>query len=269
MDLMIQLLEQGLLIAGGVGAAATDAKTGYIYDWITYPMIGLGLILSIIGQQYVNIAIAIALFLVLFATYRLGKIGGGDVKLFVGIALLNPTNNLLFLANMLFFAAMGAMIFYSIYYTIKYFRVGINLEDNKNGIKKATIFGIILLAYFGILLYNNLLPTQSLELLSIPIIFGLIMVALQDGIKKNFFETKVNVKDLEEDEVIAEGRNNDKVLKLLGDKKLIGDEEQALLKKNKIQSIYVLRGLPPFGPFILLGIIGAILMPEFIMFLFL
>ena len=91
---MIQLIQQTALFVGTLTGGATDAKTGYIYDWITYPMIVLGIILSLIQLQWFNIGSGAIIFGLLFVVYKLGKIGGGDVKMFTGIALLNPFNEL-------------------------------------------------------------------------------------------------------------------------------------------------------------------------------
>ncbi len=266
---MLQLIQQIILLLGCTTGAITDAKTGYIYDYITIPMIVCGIILSILQMQWTNLIFGTIIFVLLYITYKLGKIGGGDVKLFAAIALLNPYNDYYFLVTTLFFAAMSAMVFYAIYYFIKYLRIGINLKDNKKGIIKATIFGIIIVAYFGIMVSKGYIALSTAELIIIPIFFGLIFIALQEGIKKNFFEKKILLKDLEDDEVIAEGRNNDKIIELLKGKQLLGEKEIALLKKYKISSIYVLRGLPPFGPFILLGILAALTQPNFLSILFL
>jgi len=264
---MLQLIQQSALLIGTAMGAITDTKTGYIYDWITYPMIFLGFILSVMQQQWNNILIAAILFAILFAAYKLGKLGGGDVKIFAGIALLNPSNDYMFLATTMLFAAMGAMIFYSTYYTIKYAKKGIKIEENKKGIQKAILFGAIIIIYFFILISMNLIGIASGAIIFTPMIFGLIFIALQEGITKNFFEEKIMLKEIEEDEVIAE-RNPKKVLELLKGSKIIGEKEKKILEKHGIKSIYALRKLPPFGPFILLGIAGALMQPGFFLLLF-
>ncbi|MFA6268911.1 MAG: A24 family peptidase [archaeon] len=265
---MLILLQQAALLLGTTLGAVTDAKTGYIYDWITIPMIIIGLLISIILQQWNNLIIGVGLFFILYLVYKLGKLGGGDVKLFVGIALLNPYNDFVFLATIMLFAAMSSMVFYSVYYGIKYFRKGINLEENKKSIFRAIILGAIVIVYFYSLTTMGFLSTLSAEIVIIPMLFGLVFIAFQNGITKNFFEAKVLMKNLEEDEVIAPERNLAKVIKLLKGKQLIGPNEIKLLKKAGIKSIYVLRKLPPFGPFILVGVLGAILQPNFIMLIF-
>jgi Flp pilus assembly protein protease CpaA len=265
---MLELIQESALLIGTALGAATDAKTGYIYDWITYPMIAIGFALSILQQQWNNLLIGTALFVLLYVAYKLGKLGGGDVKLFVGIALLNPYNDYNYLATTMLFAAMSAMIFYSVYYSAKYALKGINFEENKKNIIKAIFFGLLITAYFYTLTTIGLISIASMWVIIVPMFFGLVFIALQKGITKNFFEQKIFLKEIEEDEVIAKEANNEKVLKILKGQTLVGPKEAMLLKDKGIKSIYVLRRLPPFGPFILMGVLGAILMPNFFMLLF-
>ena len=265
---MLTLIQQAILLIGTIIGGAIDAKTGYIYDWITMPMIAIGLILSLFLQQWNNLIFGGIIFISLFLFYKLGKIGGGDVKLYTAIALLNPTNNINFLFSGIIIACAGAIIFYSTYFTIKYARKGINFNENKKGIQKAVIFCALLLFYFAILVQLNLMPLLTTIPLIVASIFGLIFIALQEGIKKNFFEKKIKVAQLEEDEVISESSNSKKVLTLLKGKMLVGEKEKKLLKLNKIKEIIVLRDLPPFGPFIAIGVIIATINPNLIMVLF-
>jgi len=237
---------------------------GYIYDWITYPMIILGLLLSIAQSQWVNIGLAAILFITSYLAYRFGKIGGGDVKIFAGIALLNPYNDINFFMTIAIMSASGAMLFYSTYYVIKYAKKGINLMENKRGILHSSIIFVSLIAYAMILGDTGLLNQGMILFVGIPFLFGLVFMALQTGIRKNFFEQKITLKQWEEDEVIAEGANTKKVLGLLKGKTLITKKELSILRKAGIARIVVLRNLPKFGPFIFLGTLIAVLWPDFI-----
>ncbi len=265
---MLQIIQQAVLILGTATGAVTDAKTGYIYDWITYPMLIIGFILAVMQQQWLNIGIAAVIFAALYITYKFGKIGGGDVKIFSAIALLNPTGQVNFLLTAVFFAAMSAMIFYSIYFTSKYYRKGINFKENKEGILRAVMFGAIIIIYFGTITQMQMISITNTGIIIVPIIFGLVFLALQEGIKKHFFEQKITIEKIEEDEILAENRNEKKVTELLKGKQLIGEKEKQLLKQHKIKYIYVLRQLPPFGPFILLGVLVAAYQPDLIIMIF-
>ena len=266
---MIQLIQQIVLLLGTLTGGVTDAKTGYIYDWITLPMIGIGLVLSVMGQMWLNLILAAGITVFLYIMYHLGKIGGGDVKLFAGIVLLNPQNGPDFLISLGFFAAMSSMLFYSIFYTIKYVRKGVDFKTNEDSIKQAIMMGIVVAVYLGMLYYYGLAGPLFLAMFGVPLLAGLFFIAMQKGIKKSFFEKKVLLNKLEEDEVISFESNPKKVLNLFKTKGVVGEGEIALLKKMNITSIYVLRDLTPFGPFIFIGVCAAMLMPDFFMLLFL
>jgi len=264
---MINLIQQLALFIGTLTGGATDAKTGYIYDGITYPMIIIGIILSLIQLQYFNLISGVAIFAILFVVYKIGKIGGGDVKIFTGIALLNPYNELNFLVTLGFFAAISSMVFYSVFFSIKYLRTGFVKKDNEKGIRSALFLGAVLVAYFVIMLQTGIIGIEFITLVGVPFAFGLLFIAMQEGIKKEFFEKNISLAKMEEDEVISEN-NSEKILKILNGKKLLGDKEIKLLKKNGIKSVIVLRDLPKFGPFIFVGTVFALLSPNFFMMLF-
>jgi Flp pilus assembly protein protease CpaA len=269
MLITIQLAQTAVLLIGTLMGAATDYKTGYIYDWITIPMIVIGIGLSAIAGQWNNLIIGAAVFAALYIFYWAGKIGGGDVKIFTAIALLNPFNNYEFLLSAAFFAALGAIVFYSTYYVLKYSKNGINWKENKSGLKQAMLLGIFLIAYFTIGTIYGVLNKLSILALGFPLFCGLVFFAFQKGIRKKFFIKKISVSKLEEDEVISVEENSEKVLKIfkLGGamaKGVIGEKEIAKLKKAGVKSVYVLRGLPPFGPFIFIGTALAIAVPNFL-----
>jgi len=264
---MITLIQQAALFIGTLAGGATDAKTGYIYDWITYPMIIVGIILSLIQWQLFNLTSGVAIFVLLFVVYKLGKIGGGDVKMFTGIALLNPFNELNFLITLCFFAAISSMVFYSVFYSIKYARKGIVIEDNKKGIRSALLLGAVIIIYFITMVQSGLIGIEFVLLVGFPFLLVMLFIAFQEGIKKEFFEKKITLGKMEEDEVISEN-NNKSVLKILKGKNLLGDKEISLLRKHGVKSVIVLRDLPRFGPFIFVGTLFALLSPNFFIMLF-
>jgi preflagellin peptidase FlaK len=78
----------------------TDFRERIIQDWVTYGMVALGIaghaVLAFLYQDPMVLATAllvtIATFLAAYGLYRLGVWAGGDVKLFAGLAALNPVN---------------------------------------------------------------------------------------------------------------------------------------------------------------------------------
>jgi Flp pilus assembly protein protease CpaA len=267
------LIRQAIVLAASAIAAVTDWKTGYVYDWLTYPLIVIGIALNVLEQQWLGLALGIAVFVFGYAFYFAGKIGGGDVKQFTGIALVLPFfSKGIFLINALFIGAMLAVVFYTAFFATKYLlKKGLRFEENKNGIKNACLFAIALALYFFLIFQMHALSLYTVVLLGIPILFGMVFVALERGIRKEFFLKRVKLKDLEEDELAATEFESKKVNELL-DLKLkgvLGKQEIEKLKKAKIESVLIYSNVPRFAPFFFLGSIIAMQFPNLLQLLFL
>ena len=210
------ILRQALILAGCGAAAYTDAKTGLIFDKITYPMIAAGIILNLVEMNWLFLGIGAAVFAGGYVIYYAGKIGGGDVKLYTGIAFLLPVlQGYSFLLNALFAACLLAVTFYSAYYTTKYVRQGIHWEENRPGIRKALLFGIPIAVWLSALVVMQTVAWQTLALLAAPLLLAVLFLAFERGIRKSFFLRQVKLQNLEEDEVIATEFLDEKIKKQL------------------------------------------------------
>lgn len=267
---MIDLLiarEAILLIAVAV-SSYTDLKTGLIYDKITLPLIGIGIVLNLVEYVlygYLPFLVAGLVFVLGYIAYYFGKIGGGDVKLFTGIALVLPfAGEAIAILPIIFYSAIAGAVFLSIFYLVKYARIGINLQENIQGIKNSLFLGAVVAIYFWFVYSNDLLKIQWIYAMAVPISFALLFLALEKGIRKNFFLKKVKLKELEEDELIALEFLDEKLKKKLElkGKALIGKKEKEKLKELGVKEILVYRNLPKFAPFILIGTIAVIAFPE-------
>jgi len=271
MALELLLLRQAIVLAGTGLAGYTDARTGLILDKITYPMIALGILLNLWEQQWFFLAVGALVFAIGYIVYYMGKIGGGDVKLFTGMAFLLPVlQEQIFLLNALFAACILAVTFYSAYYLSKYARKGIDWKENRQGIGRAIIFGGIIIAWVVIVFFTNVISMQAIIVLSIPLMLAIAFLALERGIRRCFFLKKVSLKELDEDEVIATEFLDEKVGKALNlkVKGVFGEKEKEKLKQVGVNIVPVYRGMPPFGPFIFLGCVVAILQPDILSLLF-
>jgi len=273
------LLRELIVIAGSAISAYTDFKTRLILDKVTYPMIAIGLILNLyeIFLHGINfdtmllIGIPLAVFALGYALYFMGKVGGGDIKLLAGIAMLLPiVEGAIFVLNVLFVAAMVSIIFISTYYVAKYFRKGIEIKKDFPTMLRALFYGLAIILYFSMLLQLKVMSFEKIALLGIPIFFAILFIAFENGIRKNFFLKTVKLSELEEDEVVAIDFLEKNTVKELGlkFKGVLGKNEIEKLKKMKIHEVKVYRQLPPFAPFILAGVIVSILKPDLILWFF-
>jgi len=271
MVLEILFLRVAAVLVGCMLAAYSDARTGLIFDRITYPMIAFGVILGIIEGQWLFLGIGGVVFAIGYLVYYLGKVGGGDVKLITGIAFLLPFyRNGFFLLNSLFAASLLAVSFYSVYYVSRYARKGIEWKENSRGIVKAVVFLAAIIAYIlWAALLGAIRPYSALAL-AFPMALASVFIAFERGIRKRFFLMNVRLGKLEEDEVVASEFLSKKAKRALGlgFKGVLGEKEIEKLGKSGINKVPVFRALPPFGPFIFLGCAIAAIVPDLIGALF-
>ncbi|MFH1588218.1 MAG: A24 family peptidase [Candidatus Diapherotrites archaeon] len=297
MDLLL-IRQICILIASGIGAW-TDYKTGLINDWITYPLIALGILLNLIEWNLTGIGFGLLVFVIGFIAYYSGKLGGGDVKLFAGMALMLPFfEGKIFVLSALFFGSIASVLFYGIYFPLKYFRKGIDFELNKKRIQMSLLLFVFLIIYFWFMNSFRIIPIGLLALIFVAVLIGLIFFALEKGIRKEFFLKKVKVAELEEDEVIVldeeliesiknkqkkgigeksekeklnkeekEFEKNKKLKEILSlkFKGVIGEKEKQKLLDAGIQEVFVYRDLPKFGPFIFIGTVLAMVLPPMVL----
>jgi Flp pilus assembly protein protease CpaA len=265
---------QILVIFIGVSISAyTDFKKGYIYDYITYPMIILGLFgalgMAFFGN-YFNLFSGVVVFVLMYLAYRTGKTGGGDVKLFLAITLLNPTGEFYFLFTLIFFACVSAIIFYSIYYSAKIIPqkwVILFSKKNSEGLKNAVMLGLSVSLYCFALSYSGIARTQTILFMGFIGVAGMLFALIQKQLILTQFEKKIKLSEMEEDEIVST-TNNKKILQIMNKQILAGKTQINALKRAGIKQIIVAHNLPKFGPFILIGVLIAILEPKAIVWLF-
>ena len=266
-----------LLIACGI-AAYTDHKTGYIYDWVSYPLMAIGLIINIFTLSLYSILSILAttalIYLIGLIFYKFGKIGGGDIKLFMGINLILPTfKSEPFFLWTLIFASMLSVLFVSVIYLFKLIKLKkINLK--KILIKKFIILkSVCLFLFYSFFLYFaiEIRELNSWIYLSLlPIFFGLIIMVFEKEIKQYIYLRKKPINKLEEGDVIAKEFVSKELNKKMFLEKITVLEEKDLLfikKRSKMYNIKTLPiydNLPRFGPYILLGALFALVFFGFI-----
>lgn len=270
MDLLI--FREAIVVVACALSAWTDLKTGEIPDKLTYALIAAGIVLNLVEFNLWAFALGAGIFAIGYLLYYTGRIGGGDVKLFTGISLVMPfIKGTVFILPVLLYSALIAVVFLSTYYAVKLARLGkLEFKENAKGIFNAAVIGIFLIAYFAILLNSGVFKMQNALVLAVPLFFALVFLALEKSIRKNFFLKSAKLKDLEEDELIAWDFLPEKLQKKLKlkAKRIIDKQLIEELKKEKISEVLIYRELPKFAPFILAGVIIAILKPELVVGVF-
>ena len=287
MDLLI--LKIIILVIACFISSYTDFKKGYIYNWLTFPLIGLGLIFLVLDSFIINslgyiyflkvIGTAVLIYLIGYLMYYFGKLGGGDIKLFIGIHLLLPyLNNQLTILWVILFSSLLSVLIISVVYSFRLIRVfkikNINfselLKSKKKEIIKSLFFFLIFL--FMLIYSSSVLYFSSFYfLILVPIFFGLFIVVFEKEVKEYIYLEYKLVKDLEDGDVLAVEYLKDLTLSDLKLKNRTVIEEKDILrfkKSKKIKRLPIYYNLPKFGPFIFLGLIVFLLISKYLLFIF-
>ncbi len=263
--LEIMVAREAAVMVASAAAAYTDLKTGHINDWITYPLIALGALLNIYEQQWAGILLGAAVFALGYVLYYTGKVGGGDVKLYSGIAFALPFYGRgIFVVPAALLAALLAVVFFSVYYISKYYRRGIDFGYNAAGIRRAGILLAVIIVYFFVARSSGIVSPGYIAVIGLPMLLGVAFMALEKGIRKEFFVQRIKVRDMEEDELIAlDFMEEDERKKIERKAKwVLGEKEKRALENAGVEEIAVYRNLPRFGPFIFIGVAVALAVPE-------
>jgi len=254
-----------IVIVAALIAAYTDFKKGYIYDWLNLPFIIVGAILAIFSPNTLWAFVEAGLvFLIGYVFYRTGKIGGGDIKFFAGLALYFPFyKNTPFILVVLLLASLFAILFYGIYYLVLL-------------LKKPTkeIIYSILVSFFFAIIICILFLIFSLWYFALLIcvfsFFAFTSLLLKDKIMQKFYRKSIPITKLLDDDLVD---MNDlslryKKIKTISTLEMypLSDKTYKQLKQilPKTARIIVYRNLPVFGPFIALGIIFGFVLLEFV-----
>ncbi len=260
------LLREFLVLVASAAGAYTDWKTGFIYDRVTLPLVAIGALLNIADGNYYGLLLGAIVFGAGYFLYYTGKLGGGDVKLYTGISLALPElNNGIFILSVVLYSSLSAIVFISSYYTLRYARRGMKLEGAKEGIIKASMVVLMFMAYLYFLSRIRPVSGPLVFIFGVLAVFGGVFLALEKGIRKEFFLKKIRLADAEEDEVLAPEFMNEDERKRLGFtlKGVLGEKEKARLTEQGVKEILVYQNLPRLGPFIFIGTLIAMALPSF------
>jgi len=275
----ILVLKIALALIATAIAAYTDHKTGLIQNWLTYPLIGVGLLITVF-ESFLSVntfgwiyfadvlAIGILIYLIGYFMYKYGKLGGGDVKLFLGLHLLIPYYlGQLTILWLLIFSSLLSVFCVSIFYMLKLSRK-ITVKDAIKILgkrKSLVIKAVALFLVFFVAIHLFVIRfdgSWQYYLTLLPILLGLKAVIFEQEIKKYIYLKNKKISELEDGDVIAIDFIKKDLLGKLGLKGrfVIEDADIRRIKKMKnIRSIPIFDNLPRFAPYIFFGLIVVLL----------
>lgn len=263
-----------------------DLKTTYIPDEVTHSMIIIGAALLFLRFDLIHALLYLGMgalvFIIGFVIYSFGQLGGGDVKLYTGLALLIPTFSPILkfeglvvppyppIVSIFFSSALLGMFFISIQYLVKIVKDRDRIPGFKWKITVALLMSLVVLITAGF--FFNV--ERGLSAILIPIAIGIMIYPFKEDILTLYVIEEKEVSKLTEDDIIAIDKLSEDVKRKLGlglrrtylDMELKGIIERA--RKHKIRKVPVYEHLPTFGIYIFLGLIITILVGDLLFFLF-
>lgn len=204
--------------------------------------------------------LAFIFFAMGFAMYRFGQIGGADVFIIASVILLLPIHpsylNVPFNYPLIFSVLIyGGAVFavYSIFYFAKI------LSSKKTKSRPRYIYLSLMLVYglFAYLFFNA--PFFSMAyfaIASILLLSSIVFLVYRDAIMEATMD-QVFVKDLEPEDVLVKEKM-DAHMKKMGIGNVLSHKDIEALKRSGTKHVWVYSNLPPFLPFLFIGLILAL-----------
>lgn len=231
---------------------------------VLYAFLAVAFIVNLIFFQedlfWFSIAVALFFSAIGYIFYRVGQLGGADVFVIASIMLLLPIHpsfvglafNLPFIFSVIVFSGVLFAIYVMAYFGYKLYKV----EAKANWLYLLMFIPYFLFAW----VYVN-------SFLFSPVYFAFITILLFASIFFLMFKKPLMgvlseplpVTQLEEEDVLALDLMNKDLIERYKLKRLLTKKEIERLKKTKIEEVTVYTKLPPFLPFLLVGMVLGLL----------
>jgi len=258
-----------LLAFIGTGAAAyfDIFNKKNVPDQLLYAFVAVAILTNVVfyQQDLAFFAFVLAIFIsaIGYLFYRVGQLGGADIFVLASIILLLPIHpsflampfNLPFIFSVVIFSG----VFFALYILV-YF--GWLLTQSEA--KPKLVYGLLFIPY---LLFAYVYVTSFLFS---PVYFAFISILFFATIFFLMFKEPLNgllaeelpLSQVEPEDVIALEVMNKDLVERYKIPRLVTKEELERLKKTKVSELWVYTRLPPFLPFLLIGMVCALLFAK-------
>lgn len=231
---------------------------------LLYAFLAIALITNAIffQQDLFVFSIALAFFIgaISFVFYRFGQLGGADVFIIASVILLLPIHpsflglafNLPFIFSVIVFSGVTFAVYVVAFYGLKLL---------ETGAQPKLIYALLLIPYllFAYVYINSIIFSPVYFLfVSVLLIATIFFLMYKEDINLILAE-RMSPAELEDEDVLALELMNQKTVKKYGLKRLATKEEIKRMSELKVPEVWVYSKLPPFLPFMLLGMILSLL----------
>lgn len=233
-------------------------------EMLLYGFLALAFIFNIVFFDYDVFVYAVVLafiFLVVgFALYRVGQLGGADVIMIVSLVLLLPISpsylevpfNYPFIFSVLVFGCVVTVVCSLFYFANIMARKKLKAKPNYSYLLLLVVYALFVYLFLNAPFFSMAYFAIASILLISTIIYLIFRDAITEATMKQMF-----VKDLEPEEVIVKEKM-DLYMKKMKMGPVLKQKDIDALKKSGTKHVWVYANLPPFLPFLLIGLLVAL-----------
>jgi len=277
-----------LLAVGGLAAASyfdlfNNKNVPVI---LTYALIVLGFLLNLASFDFDLIVyssgVALAILLLGYLIYKAGQIGGADILLFAGIALLLPEFPAP-LVPVLSNASSGVFVAYppvvSVFLvsgilsicSLSAYYVPVILKrawkKKKLPLTHEDTLSAVMLAGAYLIVFYLMSPIYVFRPIQAAVVFTVLFLATLLLLFKTHISSlmvkRVKVKEIDEEDVLAIERISPRIVKKYKLERLLTPKEiKKLSKVKELKTFPVLKGMPPFVPYMLFALLLLVLLGD-------
>jgi len=246
----------------GVGVATyfDIFKKRNVPNMLLYAFLAVALVVDVIFYQQdiflFSVSLAVFFSAISYIFYRFGQLGGADIFIIASVILLLPihpsfvdlTFNLPFIFSVIVFAGVAFAVYIVAFY-------GLRLIGS--GAQPKLIYLMLLIPFliFAYVFINSVLFSLIyFVFVSVLLLATIFFLMYREDINLMLAE-RMSPTELEEEDVLALEMMDEKLVKKHGLKRLVTRKEMERMKELKIKEVWVYSKLPPFLPFLLLGMV--------------
>jgi hypothetical protein len=231
-----------------------------IPDVFLYAFLGVSLLVNAFFYEptlfWFSLAVAAFFSAVGYLFYRVGQLGGADVFILASVMLLLPLHpsfvgmsfNLPFVFSIIIFSGVAFALYVLLFFGWKLL---------KTEAKPKYFYLLLFIPYllFAYVYVNSFLFSPVYFIFITILLFAVILFMMFRESMNMLLAEELPVSQIEPEDVLALEVMNKDLIERYKLQRLVTREELARIRKTKITELWVYTKLPPFIPFILLGMI--------------
>ncbi len=243
-----------------------------IPDVFLYGFLGVAFLVNLALYQgtlfWFSLAVAAFFSAIGYLFYRVGQLGGADVLVLAAIMLLLPINpsfsnmpfNMPFIFPVIIFSGVAFALYALAFFSWKLMQIEA---------KPKLVYGLMFIPYllFAWVYVNSFLFSPVYFVFITILLFATIFFMMFKESLNSLLAEEMPVSQLEPEDVLALEVMNKDLIERYKLKRLLTKEEIARLKKSRVSEVWVYTKLPPFIPFILIGMALGLLFARSLLLL--